>query len=497
MTSSPAVDASPVSDLQVAELVGLAAGDLEFYSRRFFPEVVRQDPAKYHQEMDDLLLSDSRYVGFALHRDSGKTTRLRIYTSYRIAYGLSRTILFVSKAQDHSIKSLQWLKRQVEEQSLWAQVFGVERGQKWSDEWIELYLRSIDQTVNVVALGITGQTRGLNINTYRPDLIITDDPCDEENTATAEQRVKTHNLFFGSLIRSLVPESENPESKAVLAQTILHGEDLISTCLRDPQWVTRVYSVFDESGESNWPARYPTEKLRAEKAAYIARNQASLWLREMECRVVSPETAYFRREWLSYWELVPDKMVCFIAIDPVPPPSDSAIAKGLTGKDWEAIGVIGASRGNFYLLEYRINRGHTPEWTLANLFSLADKWKPLKIVVSGIAYERVLKYLIEKEMQRRRRFIQVDARVDKRAKTHRVAQSLSGIASAGRLHIQRSMVEFEEQFISFPGGSHDDILDMVSMGLDALNENPDLLDSTFGPEEELAPIPLEYLQRAP
>ncbi|MGC8807871.1 MAG: hypothetical protein ACP5QB_10085 [Thiomonas sp.] len=450
---------------KVEELVQLCAEDSILWCRTFFPSTFRQPPAAFHRELWDVLEDRAhRYVAFSVFRGGAKTTILRAFTLKRIAFGISRTVLFVSAAQEHSKRSLEWFRTQVETNKPLAHVFGLRVGRKWTEDQAQIHSDLFGTTSTVLALGITGQTRGINVGDYRPDLIVVDDPLTEESVATPEQRAKTGQLFFGALAKSLAPSSECPDAKMVLLQTVLHPDDLISLCLKDPSWATRVYSCFDESGESTWPERFPTKELRAEKEAHIARGQLYIWMREMECQVIAQEELAFRAEWLRHWTVLPDDLVTFIAIDPVPPPSDAGPA---ITSDYEAIAVIGVRDGEYYLLDYSLNRGHTPEWTLSELFRLVDKWRPVKVRVEGVAYQRTLKWIIEQEMRRRGRFFQIDAEVDRRKKFHRIVQSLSGIASQGRFFVSPKHDEFCTQFASYPSVQHDDLLDAVSMAIEA------------------------------
>ena len=66
----------------------------------------------------------------------------------------------------------------------------------------------------------------------------------------------------------------------------------------------------------------------------------------MECVTVGGEAAYFRSEWLQFYDIPPDGMVTYIGVDPVPPPSDRAIVKGLLDNDFECIFVLGVLAGS-------------------------------------------------------------------------------------------------------------------------------------------------------
>lgn len=455
------------TSVPASELVTLCAGDSGLYCQSFFPHTFRQKIPRFHTDMWRMLESRAnRYVAFMVFRGGAKTTTLRALTSKRIAYGTSRTIMFVSISQDHAVQSLAWLRKAVEFNQQWAQTYALQRGKKWTDEHIEIHHGALDITISVVAVGITGQTRGLNLNDYRPDLIVVDDPCDEENTATPEQRTKLDDRFFGALAQSLAPRSECPDAKMVLLQTPLNQIDLVNQCMKDKAWASVVYGILDENEQSRWPERYPTVEVLQERQEYADRNQLPTWLREKQCKVVHEATSSFRREWLQYWDVLPPRMVVFMGIDPVPPPSDLQISKGLADKDYECLFVLGLAGGKFYVLEISTSRGHEPEWTVTEFFRLLDKWKPLKVRVEGIGYQRALKSLLDRAMRTRKRFVQVDAVTDKRKKYIRILDAFSGIASNKRLYIHREMVAFESAFISYPNVIFDDVLDAGAMAID-------------------------------
>jgi len=462
-----------LAGVQMQELMELAALDSGLFCTTFFPSAFRQSSPPFHADLWSVLEDRSkRYAAFKVFRGGAKTTLLRAFTAKRISYGSSRTIVLVSEAEARAQESLDWLKMQVEHNKVWSTSFGLEKGDKWTD-WIKIRHNYLGIQIAVKAVGLTGQVRGINVDGYRPDLVVVDDPCDDENTATGEQRRKTADLFFGALMNGLAPSSECPDAKMVLLQTVLHPEDLISMCIKDARWAAREYSVFDENGESAWPERFSTRELLGEKQGYIDRNQLMLWLREKEGKIISPESSVFRGEWLKYYDQLPENTVYFMGIDPVPPPSDREIATGLRTKDHEVLAVIGIKGQDRFLADISASKGHTPEWTITEFFRLVDKWKPLRVRVEAVNYQRTLKWLLEKEMAKRGRYVQVNAPSDKRKKLHRISQAYSGIASNGRFFVHNSQSPFIEQFVSYPNGAHDDMLDAGAMALDEAGETYD------------------------
>jgi hypothetical protein len=275
----------------------------------------------------------------------------------------------------------------------WADFFQLRIGSKKTDEWLEIYHGIEEEPITLLAIGITGQTRGVNLDDFRPDLIVIDDPCDEENTATADARKKIENLVFGALGKSLAPPVDSDNALMCLLQTPLHGQDLISMCRSDPQWYSLVFGCFDDNGYSRWPDRYPTDFLLKDKAAHMARNQAALWLREMECKIIAEATSAFRKAWLKPFPpgvtpqlLMEQGAQAYLWIDPVPPPSPREIALGLQGKDWECLAVVLKFKGCIFLAETSAKRGHNPDWTIMEFWRLVDTYRVFQFGVETVNY---------------------------------------------------------------------------------------------------------------
>lgn len=444
-------------DLSLREAVQLGAVDGAFYSQFFFPKTVRQRVPEMHRNMWERLDDASkRAVAFKVFRDGAKTTILRLFTSRRIAYGISHTIVYTSNSELHAVRSLKWLRKQVEFNGVWAEAFALRKGSKWSDSEIEIIHGVDEYPISVLAVGITGQIRGINLDDYRPDLVVGDDLDNEETTATPEQRKKSHDLFFGALYNGLAPASEAPTAKIVLLQTPLAEGDLIDTASKDPSFATEEFGCFDEAGNSRWEERYPTEVLKKEKQNYIQRGQLSLWMREKECKIVGDELAAFRRGWLKYWELLPEGIWYRVGIDPAI--SDSKDA------DYWAISVIGFSGIRRYLVEYALFKTADVDAALMKLFSFVFRYNPRQIVVETVAFQKVLSWALQKAMQAQRKYVAIVEHDDKRRKADVILQAFLNVAPDGNFYCKAEHTEFISSFCTwFPGyKGHDDLLDSIA-----------------------------------
>jgi phage terminase large subunit-like protein len=454
-----------IKALTADEMVELAAIDNEFYCKTFFPKAFRQESPEFHWDMWSEMEGADRYLAMMVFRDGAKTTITRGYCSKRIAYATSRTILVVGKSEDAALKTLDWLRRAIQFNSLWTQTYGLEKGDLWSATHISIKHKVANATIQVVAMGIHGSVRGINLDDYRPDLIIVDDPCDEDNTLTPESRKKLSDLFFGGLKNTLAPETDMPEAKMVLLQTPLHEDDLISRVSKDPEWRCLRYSIFDDEGKSRWEARHPTATALKEKEHYINRNQLSLWLREKECLVISPEASFFKSDWLQYWDVLPEGGVVYIGIDPTPPPKDSAAIMKNPDLDDCVVLAIKYHKGKVYVINYWDKKSPLPTDIVHNFFQFRSWYKPLKVGVETFLFQRTVKIDLEKEMIKRQEFTPIVPVEDKRPKPVRITSAISERASARTLYIHRSHHKLIEQFTAYPQCSHDDVLDALAIAI--------------------------------
>lgn len=451
-----------VTQIGPREAVKLGATSLTLYGRLFFPKTFRQSSPAFHDEIGKVLMATSpeyRNVAIEVFRDGAKTTLLRTYASQRIAYGISRTILIVSASQAHSIYSVRWLKKQVERNTAWAETFGLSKGSKWTDEFIEIQHDKIDSTITVIALGITGQVRGINLDDYRPDLIICDDTSTDEASSSAEQRNKQTNLVFGALLNSLAPVSECPSAKAVILDTPKTKFDLIESCEKDGDWKFFRFGILDDKDESRWPERYPTEEILRKKASETRAGRLHIWMREKECRLISLETSSFNETNLKYWTTVPKRAFYFIAIDPASSENPDA--------DDNCIMVVAFAGRDVYVVDYEAATGQDPEMVGMSVLRFARLYNISGIIVETVSYQRILAWYLERFLREKRIYIPIHKYDDRRKKTDRILQALGETSAMSRLYCLETQAKFVSQYIEFSplANMHDDVIDALAIAI--------------------------------
>jgi len=480
--------ANPERALTPQEAADAGAVSLTAYGRLFFPRTFRQESPAFHEVIGAGLYSPARYNAFEVFRDGAKTTLLRVYKAQRISYGLSRTIMYVSVSQPHAKMSVRWLRRQIQYNRKWTQTFGLEKGEKWSDEHCEIIHRNMPVNedgspvvITVLAMGITGQIRGFNPDDFRPDLIIIDDVLDEENTATPEQRKKIENLIFGAILNSLAPASESPLAKAVFLQTPFNKEDAIEKCMNDPEWNPIRFGILDEGNRSRWEKRYPTEQILKAKEAHIRRSQYRLWMREKECKLVSGEEKALNIELLNYFEVMPEGLRVVVSFDPAS--SDNKDA------DEFAVGAVGFKGMDVYLLDYASEKATMPDSAVNTGFQLTMLYKAYRWVVETVSFQKIMAWYSRQEMIRRRLFFPVyEFTTRNRSNADRIMQTLPGLLAFGHLHVRPHHTTFVSQADDYDPQVKkikDDILTMLANAIIA--ENPVLLAAMEGSGDVAGP----------
>lgn len=453
------------------ELLKLCALDGDFFAHHFFPRTFRSPSPSWANDCWRLLdspLPEHEKVGLEIFRDGAKTTLCRGWIAKCVSYATTNCTGLVSLSQRHSIYSLRWLKKQIEQNRAWTDFYGLAPGTKWTDEELEIYNRHFGCSIYILAFGITGQSRGLNVDDYRPDTIILDDICDLENTKTKDQRDKTDDYVYGTLLPGMAAPGDAVRTKVAALQTCIMSEDFISKCHRDPSWFTVKMSCFRESSEnpsgqeSTWPERFPTPFLLRKKQEYTARNQSFFWLREMECTLVSRESACFLTENLKYYSDIdlPAAYLVFGGIDPARKKSDkphnSAIVK------------IALAPPKLYVLEYYVQKRKDPEelW-IEFLRMFRSGPRPTRIRVETVAYQQMLSWYFRKRMQETGQFFVIEEfEGDKRSKDQRIRDNLSGIIANGELYIRSGQTQLLQYLALYTGEEDIDLLDALAQAVE-------------------------------
>ena len=160
---------------------------------------------------------------------------------------------------------------------------------------------------------------------------------------------------------------------------------------------------------------------------------------------------------------------------------DPAISER-TKADRSCIMVMGMSPASrIYILDYWVGRQGDPDKIIENMLNLADTWMPRCIGIETIAYQQALMPYTEKMMKQRGRYysiIQLKPDRNGRVVEKKNMRILSMVPyfKAGQVFILKGMLDFIEEFETFPLGQTVDILDAMAYGFRLLVPRSDAAD---------------------
>ena len=308
-------------------------------------------------------------------------------------------------------------------------------------------------------------------------LIKLDDLVGKEASESPEVMKKT--IDWLAYAESLL---ESPQDEIQVYGTRWAWEDVYSWLEKHERHLDRFYrQAFAADGSPIWPERFSVEALDD------IRHKIGTF--KFSCQYLNnphdPESTSFDEKWLRYYERFGDEIINrstgsrtpiatlrrFIRCDP-------AISEK-PGAARSAIVVDGvAADERVYLLEAWCRRCQ-PFEMIEQIFTFCDQYEPDAVGIESVAYQRILKPVIERECERRGKWINVvELKPDtKDRKINRIRGKLQPYLERGLIWVRRDQEEFLDEYTTFPSGATLDLLDAFAYG-------PDLWSKPFTVEDE-------------
>lgn len=170
--------------------------------------------------------------------------------------------------------------------------------------------------------------------------------------------------------------------------------------------------------------------------------------------IVPDEERRFRKEWLRTTTQVPQLTYSFGFIDP-------AIGQKKSS-DYTGVAVISVDVNGLWYLKEASRHRLTPSQIVNKAFELCEQYQLDCLGVESVAYQEALLYMISEEMNRRQKTIPI--KDVKRTKTSKETRILALVPRFewSRIFCYPGLMDFEEELLAFPRGSHDDIIDALA-----------------------------------
>jgi hypothetical protein len=479
---------------EAEETLRFAYKDLIAFGKLFLPDdFMRSETPPFHYEVADAIDDEEiKQLAVILPRGHGKTVLTKASILKDFLFCPKDELLFyawVSATQKLSVGNMDYIKHHIEFNDRISYYFGKQRGNKWTEEDIEL----ANGCKLISKSNVAGIRGGAKLH-KRYDLIVLDDFEHEANTITRESRDKNANLVTAVVYPAIEPHT----GRLRVNGTPVHYDSFINNLLINYErarsneesfaWRIITYKAILPSGETLWPSFFSNAKLKEKKKFYNDSGQPSKFYQEYMMEVQSLEDALFTREHIKYWKGYYDydaeenQNYLVISGERVPVNTfigcDPATDIDTKESDFSVILSIAIDvDNNLYALEYERHRsiptigGKDVHGNLLNKKGVVDyilemhqKYHCISSTVEDVAMNRSIFQALNEERRRLNKFdvAVVPEKPGGRNKINRVYSGLSGRFSAGTIFLRENMFDLINEIVTFgPRMAHDDTIETL------------------------------------
>lgn len=375
---------------------------------------------------------------------------------YRMLQNPDIRILIANNTWDNSRKFLDSIRAYLAPGLFLSQTFGTFQTDRWNRD--EIIIRQRTMILDAPTIATTGLEKEQTSQHY--DLIIADDLVARENSSTPEQRSKVKD-YINSLMALLEPHGE-----LWVVGTRWSEDDAYGDLLDEGIWDALVRSAY--ASETREAPLFP-EKFTLEKLAFLRQKLGpylfSCWFLNDP---IAQEAADFKKEWVRFYDpTTPHPTSLYLTVDPAHSLSRDA--------DYSAFIVAGQFKDRRIRVVDRVRRRVIPSDLVDQIFELVQKWRLHRVGIETFAFQKTLKYEIQRQQRERGIFFSIDE-LGKRhtgrgepvlSKEARIRR-LQPYFEQGLIEVRQDMQDLVDELLAFPRGKHDDLIDALSYQLDYL-----------------------------
>lgn len=216
------------------------------------------------------------------------------------------------------------------------------------------------------------------------------------------------------------------------------------------KWSVVYKSSYNPDGSLFFPERLTHEFLdgaRRVMGSYLFANQ-------YKNEIIPDEEKRFKKAWLRVSTETPRITARFGFIDP-------AIGQR-SHSDYTGIAIVYVDSDKNWYLKLAARYRLTPSEIVNKSFELCQRFQLDALGIEIVAYQEALLYMLSEEMQKRDKFIPVKGVTRNKVSKESRILALVPRFEWGTLFVSPGMTDFEDEYDSFPRGTHDDILDALA-----------------------------------
>ena len=452
--------------------------NMALFGKHCFPTALKKTTPPFHTDIYKYLADEERKrVLIAAPRGTAKSTvTTLIYPLWRAAFKSTNEELFIviiSESQAQSINFLSRIKYHLTYSEEFRAIFG-NLGPETASKWTHTDIILANGT-RIVAVGTGQRVRGFLQGDTRPNLIIVDDFESELNAYTPEARAKNRKWLTEAVIPSL-----SDEGKIAMIGTVISEDCFLCWAKESSAWNVLWFAIWNDDEKSSWPERFPKERILSIKEEFKSVGNINGFFQEYMNIAQSPDAAPFQPDWIKIhnWEYKRiDGQNCLVqnygdedneklkavelytGVDP---------ASSLSARaDYFVIATIAIdNENNKYIVDIfrdRISPAEQP----GKIIDTYKKFKPRRIKVETVGYQEALRTAVRELMKEEQLYIPgLEAGVKPRNSKSERLLSLVPLFAKGTFYFRPEDIKAQQEFLSYPKGKHDDIMDAIWTALD-------------------------------
>ena len=430
-----------------------------FFFHVYFAHYVKYKTAQFQKELFEITEDEKdKTLVIEAFRGSGKTTIMG--TSYAIWSILGvqqkKFVLMIAKTEAQAKQYL--ANRNIELESNEVLLSDLGPFEEPQDEWRASSIVLPKYKARITVTSMESSIRGIKHGAHRPDLIICDDLEDLDIVKTQESRDK----IFKWLTGDVMPLGDK-NTRLIVIGTALHHDSLI-TRLKVAviegrlDGVTRKYPFLNSDGNALWSEKFSTQADIDSLRKSVPSIQA--WEREYMLNIISEDDQLVRKEWIQYYDELPDIQSIRYAGMGV----DPAIGQKSTNDSTAIVlgKISGRKKGlNIYVLPNPINERMDFPQTIGKIKSLYTNMKndlPVHLWVESVAYQKSIVDQLHSEGYPAKEW--KTGGTDKRARLSLVS---THIQSGTVLFPRKGAEKLITQLLGFGSETHDDLCDALGI----------------------------------
>ncbi len=450
--------------------------DIALFGRICFSTAFKENSPPFHREILQTIGNIShKRVLCAAPRGSAKSTIFSfLYPVYVASFKESSEevfIIIISEARQQSINFLSRIKYHLSTSKNHQELFG-DLGENTAKRWREDDIVLANGT-RIVAVGAGQRVRGFIEGDTRPNLIIVDDFESEKNAYTAEGRAKNKKWVTEAVLPSLAKDG-----RLLMIGTVISEDCFLFWAKESSAWKTLWFTIWDEDEKPIWPEMYSVERIIEIRDSMASVGNLGGFYQEYMNQPQSPDEAPFKPEYIHLHHkkletidgqhcltqtqgedksIIPVNL--YTGIDPASSLSLHA--------DFFVMTTLGIDADeNAYVVDMvrvRANPAEHPQMIVDKYAEL----RPKRMTIETVGYQEALRQHTRKLMKERGLYIPgLEKGIKPRnAKSERLL-SLVPLFAQGKFFFRPQDLEAQKEFLSYPKGKHDDVMDSVYMALD-------------------------------